>query len=374
MHTVLIYTVCFVIGGSFIGMDSCAAAENTSPEELVAPAQPFSFEVGGGRPFLLREPYLIIQEFRESAAPFLAGARQSFEPDGRGDSAEGRVTWRFDESLSLEAGFAGYWFDTTTDLSVLGGSVAGAANPSHTSLLPIIDGGNHGLRSQAVEIGGQAANPNARASVDFDYESREFDGRIDLLKRLLGGKTSRISGLVGFGYATFDQEATFATRGINFDNAGITRTFTSEVLEDQLFGFLYGAKAVLEIARVALVELEVIGGLYHRITDFAGHQDFENASHPYQGTPLTLAADITQSETSDAPRIFAEVRVFKKIIRDFEIGVFYSYDKWWNLSTVDNPTVSFAARAGGNSVVIDHPARIGTEDVEQHNFGIRVRW
>jgi hypothetical protein len=355
----------FLIG--FLSYDSEAGDIAEEPEARSFLPN-FYFKAKNGGIYQHHKDYKLIQPSDELAGT-QPGEPNHFDPDAWGWSGGGTIGYRVNERLAVETNAAYLRVSRRHTVHVQGGDDENGA-PTFTSLLPILNGTILGGSEQAVEIGGQLQAPNTTAAVIFKYRNEEWDIQTDGVYTLFDDKKyCKADGIFGIGYAFFKQGASFDTTGINFDNGNPTYTYTYERLTDHMAGPRCGLRGELNIYPknpAVSLRASIIHSLYVARTHFKGEQDFTNAaSDSKPRTATSSSIDMREHDTRIVPRLQCEVSLAGKSKIDCEF--FYAFDCWWNMSTVDNPTIMLV---GGNNV-IDDTAGIGTGGIYQHFIGGR---
>ena len=336
-------------------------------------AQPFynklSIGLEGGGVYQFRKAYKLIQHQDEVNAPATIGGPLDHDVSGWGGFGKLIFGYPVNEKSTIQLSISGLDIGTKKSSQISGGTGPGG-NPTNTTLLPFLDGSTFS-NQQAVEIGGDKTNANAQANLGFDYLTTEADVQLDLVRAMGQRKNWDTKGVLGLAYAYFDQDASFATDGVDFDNSSPTHTQTKETLQDNLIGLKGGIKGIRDFNKALLLDCSLNVIFYYRMTNFKAEQNFVNASLPFTGSPANRNIGVGDSENNFVPRLQFRLGLIEKSTKRYGFEIFYAFDSWWNMTTVNNPTVRYT----GTADVIDHPARISHGDcVCQHYVGLKLTW
>lgn len=362
-------TVFVFLLGLLVFSSSCLVSEAVEGQ----PAnQKLTIGLEGGGVYQRRDSYHLIQTQDEIFAAAAVGT--PFEHDANAWGGFGTLIFGYvlDEKSGLRLSIGGAEVGTTDLSQVPGGSVAAAGNPTNTSLMPFLDASTHSGQ-QAVEIGGDQSNANALADLKFTYKSTDVDVQLDFIREMKEVKGWGLDAVLGVAYAYFDQEASFSTTGVDYDNSNPTYTYTSETLRDNLVGLKAGLKGGHGLTKDLRLNCSMSAGFYYRMTNFKGQQSFDNASLPFSGVPTDYSIGVSDSDNNFVPRLQLKVALAQTAKTRYCLEVFYAFDGWWNMTSVDNPTVRY--QAAGSDDLVDHAARIAGDDaVFQHYIGLKLSW
>ena len=323
-------------------------------------------EIEEGAAYIKQITFKMIQSQNEPASPATPGQPFSNKINGWGNLAGIGVGYKIDPDSDIKVSFSNFNLVSKDMYSLQAGNNLGF-NPTATSLLPFIDGSTRSSQ-QAAEIGGQSNSPNALAAITFKYGDQDDNINLDYSHILLKYKQSEISGIVGLSYAYFDQNMSLITNAIDFDNNLPTNTFTHEELNDNLIGLRFGIEDKYNLQDYIL-DSSIIDSLFYRRTDFQGYQQFVNASLPFTGAQSNFNTTVKSSKDAFTDRLQGKIGISKQF-KCIDIGIYYLVDVWFNMSTIVNPTVQSSA----SHDTIDHPARIGNDNVVLNSVMVQVKF
>lgn len=358
----------FLLGVLFL-FSFCLACEAAEGQPA---GQKLTIGLEGGGVYQRRDSYHLIQTQDEIFAAAAVGTPLEHDADAWGGFGTLIFGYALDEKSGLQLSIGGTEVGTTDLSQVPGGSAAGIGNPTNTSLIPFLDASTHSGQ-QAVEIGGDQTNANALADLKFTYKTTDVDVQLDFIRAMREVKGWGVDVVLGVAYAYFDQEASFSTTGVDYDNGNPTYTYTSETLRDNLVGIKAGFKGGHGFTKDLRLNCSMSAGFYYRMTDFKGQQSFDNASLPFTGAPADYSIGVSDSDNNFVPRLQLRVALAQTAKARYGLEVFYAFDGWWNMTSVDNPTVHY--QAAGSDDLVDHAARIAGDDaVFQHYIGLKLSW
>ena len=203
------------------------------------------------------------------------------------------------------------------------------------------------------------------ADITFKYQATNQRVNLDYSRLLLNRGQVEVNGIVGLGYAYFDQNSSIQTNGIDVDDSNPSTTYTYEDLSDNLVGLRMGLEGKYDINSYVL-DSSVIGSMYYRRTNLGGYQHFTNASLPFTGSPSNFGTAVNSSKDAFTSCLEGRWGITKKF-KYVDVGIFYVVDVWFNMSTIINPTVSYTTRD-----VIDHPTKIGNDNTIFNSIVVKV--
>jgi len=322
-----------------------------------------NIEAEVGTSDLKQRPLKLLQSQNEKASVPTAGTPYSNSLGGWGEIGGIGVGYKMNPESEIKVSFESFNFETKNLYNLQAGNSA-TGNPSATTLVPFIDGSTRSSQ-QAAEVGGQANTPGAQGDIAFKYENADQHVNLDYSQLLLTHGQAKVNGIVGLGYAYFDQNSSIQTNAIDVDNGNPSSSYTYEDLTDNLVGLRLGLEGKDEINSYVL-DSSVIGSFFYRRTNFDGYQHFTNSSLPFTGSPSNFSTSVTNSKDAFTSCLEGKWGIIKKF-KYVDVGVFYVVDVWFNMSTIVNPTVSYTTHD-----VIDHPARIGNDNTIFNSIMVKV--
>ncbi len=347
------------------------AAEKDSGKKL-------KVEVGGGAFFLHRKKYRLIQFQNERERVATQTVHDPYEYSAEGLGAFGNIALEhpIQGDFSMNVSFQGQDLESHESRPVPAGTTSGPGTLiDHASVIPLLTelGKETGLGS-AVEIGGKPNDPDSTADTNFKYNTQEYDFAMDFYRNKLytcEKMKLEVDGLIGWGYMRVNQNFDLHTKGTNVNNQGITETNTSEALRENLFGGRFGMRSRMSdfiIPKLSLFSKFIVG-FYGNATNYDGVQEFNNASFVGFNGDNDFQLKVNEGMQRFVPRLQSQTGFAYKITPDFCAAVSYRCDFLMNMSNIDHPEAVF------NNVdrdVINHPVRIGSENVTQHYIEVKL--